>query len=260
MVTKTRSWRIGALARMAGVTVRTLHHYDALGLLVPSDRTEAGYRLYGEADLLRLQQILLYRETGLPLEEIRRILDDPAFDVVRALEMHLRATREGIDRLRRVAETIERTLMNLREEDAMLSEEELYKGLAPAEAARWRREARERYGEDVVEASEQRVRGMSREAWEQVGAEGDTVNRGLAALMDRRPDDPDVQALVARHYAWIEHFWQPTAEAYRALGQGYVDDPEFRAYYEAYGPGLAAFLAEAIDCYATNVLQGNEEA
>jgi hypothetical protein len=138
----------------------------------------------------------------------------------------------------------------------MLSDQEMYKGLLPAEAERLRREARERYGEDVVEASEQRVRGMSREAWEQVGTEGEAVNRGLAALMDRRSGDPEVQALVARHYAWIEHFWHPTAEAYRALGQGYAQDREFCAFYETYRPGLAQFLAEAMDYFATHVLEG----
>ncbi|MHB1318762.1 MAG: MerR family transcriptional regulator [Anaerolineae bacterium] len=255
-----RTWKAGAVSRVAGITVRTLHHYDALGLLSPTRRSEAGYRLYVESDLLRLQQILLYRQLGLPLDDIRRILDDPEFDLVTALERHLRATREGIARLGQVAETIERTLDSLRKEDEMLSVEEMYKGLAPAEVERLRREARERYGERIVEDSEQRVRGMSREAWEQVGAEGEAVNRGLAALMDRAPSDPQVQALVARHYAWIEHFWHPTAETYRALGQGYAQDPAFRAYYEAYRPGLAQFLAEAMAVFADNVLEAREEA
>ncbi len=132
--------------------------------------------------------------------------------------------------------------------------------LNASKTARLRHDAHGCYCEEVVEVSTRWVRGMSREAWEQVGAEGEAVNRGLATLMDRRPDDPDVQALVARHYAWITHFWQPTAEAYRALGQGYVTDPEFRAYYEAYRPGLAAFLAEAMDCYATNVLEAGDDA
>ena len=118
----------------------------------------------------------------------------------------------------------------------------------------WRREAREKYGADVVEASEQRARQMSKEAWNALKAEGDAVTRGLAALMERDPGDPEVQALIARHYAWVDHFWHPTAEAYRGLGQLYVENDEFRAQYDAYRPGLADFMQAAMNYYADHTL------
>ncbi len=253
-----RMYRAGELARLAGLTVRALHHYDAIGLLAPSGRSEAGYRLYGEGDLLRLQQILLYRGMGLPLEEIRRVLDDPEFDVIRALEMHLGVARAEIERLEQVAATIERTLERMSTEDEMLSNEDLYKGIAPAEAERRRREARERYGEEEVARSEERLRQLTRKEWNDVGDAGESINRGLAERMDLPVDAPEIQELVARHYAWTCHFWQPDSVSYRALGAGYAQDPEFRAFYERYRPGLGEYLARAIDYYATNVLEPRE--
>ena len=106
------------------------------------------------------------------------------------------------------------------------------------------------YGADVVEQSEQRARRMSKAEWNALKDEGDAVTHGLAALMERDPGDPEVQALVARHYAWLEHFWHADADAYRGLGQLYVENDEFCAFYERYRPGLADFMRAAMNYYA----------
>src|SRR5512136_2331510 len=106
-MSKRRTYTVQQLARLAGVSVRTLHHYDHIGLLAPSARTAAGYRLYGAADLLRLQQILFFKELDLPLDEIQDILDDPDFDQIEALESHKRLLRERADRLARLLMTID---------------------------------------------------------------------------------------------------------------------------------------------------------
>ncbi len=250
-----KGYSVSQLAKMAGVSVRTLHHYDQIGLLKPSTRTAAGYRLYGEADLLRLQQILFFKELDLPLSEVADILDDPDFDQVKALEHHRQLLKQQMARLARLLKTIDKTIDRLAEGTMTMTDEELYEGFSKEQAERYRREAREMYDPALVEESERRLRRMSKEQWQAVKAEGDAVTRGLAAVMDRQPDDDEVQELVARHHAWIENFYPCSAEVYRGLGQGYAQHPDFRAFYDKYRPGLADFMAIAMGRYADNVLE-----
>lgn len=249
-----KAYTVSQLAKMAGVSVRTLHHYDQIGLLEPPARTEAGYRLYGEPELLRLQQILFFKELDMPLDEVRQILDDPGFDQVTALEQHRRLLRQRMERLARLLKTIDRTIDRLVEDDMTLTDEELYAGFTKEQIERYNREAREMYDPALVEESHRRVRSMSRAQWQAVGEEGEAVTTGLAALADREPGDAEVQVLIGRHHAWIENFYPCSAEMYRGLGQGYVDYPEFRAFYEKYRPGLAEFMAAAMKVYADQVL------
>jgi DNA-binding transcriptional MerR regulator len=253
-----KAYTVSKLARMAGVTVRTLHHYDQIGLLKPSARTETGYRLYGEGELLRLQQILFFKELDMPLDEVRQILDDPGFDQVAALERHRQLLHQRMARLARLLTTIDRTIDRLTEDNMTLTDEELYEGFTTEQIERYKREAREMYGTALVEESEQRVKKMSKEEWQAIGAEGEAVTTALAALADRDPGDKEVQKLIARHHAWIENFYPCSAEVYRGLGQGYVEHPEFRAFYEKYRPGLADFMSAAMNCYADQVLDQRE--
>jgi DNA-binding transcriptional MerR regulator len=245
---------------MAGVTVRTLHYYDQIGLLPPAGRTEpesgrsAGYRLYGEAELLRLQQILFFRELDVPLAEVRQILDDPDFDEVAALEHHRGMLHGRMERLGRLLKTIDRTIDRLTEDDVTLTDEELYEGFSTEQIERYKREAREMYDPELVEESERRVKGMSREKWKAVQAEGQAVTTRIAALMDHDPSDAEVQEMVARHHAWIENFYACSAEIYRGLAQMYVEHPEFRAFYEKVQPGLAEYLSAAMLIYACEEL------
>jgi DNA-binding transcriptional MerR regulator len=255
MESHARTYTVRQVARLAGVTVRTLHHYDHIGLLTPSDRTAAGYRLYTGEDLLRLQQILFFRELDFPLEQVGEILADPAFDPVRALRSHRLMLQERIARLERLLTTVDGTIARLTEDTMGLTDEELYAGFSKEQAERYRREAREQYGAAVVEESERRARSMSKEQWQALGVEGDAVTRGLADLMERAPGDPDVQALIARHYAWVAHFWTPNAESYAGLGQLYVEHPEFRAHYEKYRAGLADFMQAAMMYYSEHSLK-----
>ena len=255
-----KTYTVSQLAKMAGVTIRTLHHYDQIGLLTPAGRTEpgsgrsVGYRLYGEAELLRLQQILFFKELDMPLDQIREILDDPGFDTAAALEHHRGMLQGRMERLARLLNTIDRTLNRLTEDDMTLTDEELYEGFSTEQIERYKREAREIYDPALVEESERRVKGMSREQWKVVQAEGGEVTTAIADLMDREPGDAEVQALVARHHAWIENFYPCPAEIYRGLAQLYVEHPEFRAFYEKVRPGLAEFLSAAMKVYADEVL------
>ncbi len=244
------------VADMAGITVRTLHHYDALGLLTPSARSAAGYRLYGESDLLRLQQVLFFRELGFPLEQVRAILEDPHFDQVRALEGHRQMLALERDRLARLIATVDKTLARLQEENMGMTDEELYAGFSQEQIERYKREAREKYGEQIVEESERRVKQMPKSHWEAINAEGDDATQKIAALAKagRKPEDPEVQAQVARHFQWITNFWQPNAESYAGLGRLYAENDEFRAHYEKYMPGMADFMAAAMQHYSETSL------
>lgn len=251
---RSKSYTIGELAKLAGVTVRTLHHYDQMGLLTPSGRTEAGYRLYGRADLLRLQQILFFRELGMRLAEIRAILQSPDFDPVAALRQHRRMLEKRMEQIARLLATVDKTLQSVAEENVELTDEELYEGFTPEQRERYAREVRERYDPALVAESQRRIRAMSREQWNALKQEGHEVTVALAALADRAPDDPDVQALIARHHAWIERFYPCSAEVYRGLAQGYAEHPDFRAFYDRYRPGLADFLHAAMTHFADSVL------
>jgi DNA-binding transcriptional MerR regulator len=185
---KARGYTVSRLARLAGVSVRTLHHYDRIGLLRPTDRSAAGYRLYGEADLYRLQQVLFYRELDIPLERIRTILDEPGFDPLAALASHRAELEQSRARLGRLIETIDQTTARLRGEDTMLKDEELYEGFPEEKAEAWQAEAKARWG-STYEESNRRVRSWSKldgELTRDEGADERYERRKAEALAQRR--------------------------------------------------------------------------
>ena len=254
MKQRPAGYTVQQLATLAGVSVRTLHHYDQVGLLRPSSRTAAGYRLYGQEDLLRLQQILFFKVLDFPLQDIQRILDRPGFDQVEALESHRRMLQERVERLAVLMRTIDKTIQSLKEDAMTLTDAELYEGFTQEQIDDIKREVQERYDPALVAESNRRVSKMSKAQWKAVGAEGDAVTRRMAELMGRDPGDPEVQATVARHHAWIENFYPCSAEVYRGLGQLYTGDDRFRAHYEAYAPNLADFMQAAMNYYADHTL------
>ena len=255
-----KAYTVNQLAKMAGVSVRTLHHYDHIGLLKPSSRTAAGYRLYERQELLRLQQILFFKELDVPLDDIRRILDDPGFDQVHALQQHRMQLERRVTRLTRLLDTLDKTLSSLTEDDMTLTDEDLYAGFTPEQRERYDREVAEMYDPELVKISQQRLRKLTKQQWQAVKDEGDAVTRAIADLADAAPESPEVQALIARHHAWIENFYPANAEIYRGLGQGYAENLEFRAFYEKYRPGLADFMCAAMTVYADTVLAGKTDA
>ncbi|MGV3559022.1 MerR family transcriptional regulator [Larkinella arboricola] len=247
-----RTYSVKKLASLAGVSVRTLHHYDRLGLLKPSVRTEARYRLYGEKELIRLQQILFYKELDFPLLEIRRVLEDPSFDLVTALQSHKTALRERRDRLTTLLGTIDKTISKLKGEQTMLTDEELYAGFPKEQAEAYRQEAVAKYGEKVVEESENKLRHLTKAEFEQLKAEGEAIYRTLGGLMQKDPADPVVQQQIARHFALIKAMWGPsvgngdTMGAYRGLAQLYVDDQRYTSQNGQPNPDYAQFLSKAM--------------
>jgi len=135
-----------------------------------------------------------------------------------------------------------------------LTDEELYEGFTKEQRERYEREASEMYDPEVVKATNRRIRKMTKQQWQVVKDEGDAVTRALAELVEASPDSPEVQALIARHHAWIENFYPANAELYKGLGRGYAEHPEFRAFYDKYRPDLADFMRAAMTVYADTVL------
>ena len=237
---------------MAGVSVRALHHYDAIGLLRPGSRSASGYRLYGEEELLRLQQVLFYRELDMSLEEIGRLLDKPDFDLMAALEGHRRLLAERAERMARLMDTVDRTIGRLKGE-SMLSDEELYAGFAKDEIETIKEESARRWGDTAAYAeSRKRVGKMSKEEWVRVMAEGETIDADAATAMaeGKAPSSDAVRAIMARKFEHLKNFYEPSMEIFAGLGRMYSADERFRVRYEAIAPGLADYLRRAMEGYA----------
>ncbi|HET7838301.1 MAG TPA: MerR family transcriptional regulator [Rectinemataceae bacterium] len=245
-------YTVKRLATMAGVSVRTLHHYDAIGLLSPGGRSPAGYRLYGEAELMRLQQILFFRELEIPLEEIKAVLDRPDFDALTALEGHRRLLAERAGRIARLIDTVDRTIGRIKGE-TMLTDEELYEGFAPERVQEIKAEAEARWGGTQAWAeSRKRMSAMTKESWAAVKAEGAAIDEAILAAMKAglAPGSAEVQALMGRKFAHLRNFYEPTREMFAGLGRLYCEEGGFRSHYDAMGPGLCEYLREAMEVFA----------
>ncbi|RIV27474.1 MerR family transcriptional regulator [Fibrisoma montanum] len=256
-----KHYSVRKLAKLAGVSVRTLHHYDRLGLLRPSVRTEARYRLYGEDELIRLQQILFYKELDFPLTEIKSILDAPDFNLLTALQSHRQALEVRRDRLSVLLDTIDKTMVKLKGKEGMLTDEELYAGFPRERAEAYRQEAVAKYGARVVEESESKLRQMGKLNFDALKADASDIAQSLVRLRDADPTSPAVQAQIARHYVNIRMFWGDSVgggnvtEAYKGLAQLYVDDLRYTASYLGHeDPAFAAFLNRAMVYFADTQL------
>ncbi|MGW1109015.1 MerR family transcriptional regulator [Streptomyces sp. NPDC002540] len=247
------AWSIADVARMSGVTSRTLRHYDEIGLLPPAWIGSNGHRYYEEADLLRLQQILLMRELDLGLREIQAVLDSQV-DQLAALREHHRRLLAERDRLETLARTVGRTIAELEEgkdnsDMAKINRpENLFEGLEPS---RHEAEARERWPEQW-EQSQRAIAGMTAQGMEQWQREVTAQMIRMAEFMvaGTLVADPAVQAEVETHYQDVCRFWTPCAAAYKGLGQTYVDDPQFRTNFDRIADGLAIYQRDAMAAYA----------
>jgi DNA-binding transcriptional MerR regulator len=242
------SLTVSQVARLAGVSVRTLHHYDEIGLLVPSGRSEAGYRLYEEPDLQRLQQVLFFKELGFPLEEIARIVRDPAFDLRAALQMQRRLLTERASRVQALIRAVDAALDSLEKGTAM-TKEEMFEVFGDFDPAQYEDEVRERWGNtEAYKESARRTKHYTKKDWEQIKDESGQIILELAAQMEagRAPTDPAVMALAERHRAHIDRWFYPCShEMHRGLGELYVNDPRFTATFEKVRAGLAEFTRDA---------------
>lgn len=255
-----KNYGVKAIAKLSGVSVRTLHYYDKIGLLKPLSRTNVGYRFYGESELLRLQQILFYKELGFSLKEIKKVLDDPDFDLVLALDKHklaLNAQRKRIDTL---LTTIDTTIHHLKKETIMKKPQDLYKGLSKEMGTTVRKEAMDKWGKTTVEQSEEDLLKLGKAGFESLKIEQTTVTNALFAARNENPESKKVQQLIRQHYQIIRQFWGTSVErskqpkVYAGLGQLYIDDERFMARDGEAQPEFARFMQQAMSYFVATEL------
>jgi DNA-binding transcriptional MerR regulator len=255
-----RVYTVSEVAKASGVSVRALHHYDGIGLLKPGHVGENGYRYYGRDELLRLQQILFHRELGLPLEEIRQVLDDPGFDRVAALRAHRVRLMAEARRYRELVKTLDATLAEL-EGETDVEDKAMFRGFDPVKQSQHEAWLVERYGDQMqaqIDEANAQFKGWSQADFDRVQAEFSALEDELAqAMAQGLPADSEAaRAITRRLHAWIGRSWnrQATAEAFRGLADLYEDAPDFRARYEARAVGLTEYLAAAMRAFAESEL------
>jgi len=257
-VSTPRTYHVGDVSRIAKVSIRTLRYYDEIELLVPRARTEGGYRIYTDDDLLRLQQILLGRELGLSLEEIRRSLDDPSFDRREALLAQRRQLEQRAADTTAMIAAVDAALAIAsanREGGCM---ESLFEGFDPA---KYEAEARERWGStDAYKESSRRTQQYTKDDWKRHTAEQNAVYTEAATLMraGTSPTDDAAIAVAERHRLLIDRWFYPCSVAmHRGLATMYENDPRFSASIDSHAAGLTRFLANAIRANADRQSQSS---
>ncbi len=242
------TYTVKQLSNLAGVSVRTLHYYDEIGLLKPASVGRNSYRYYDDDALFRLQQILFFRELDLDLMQIKAILDDKQFDRVSALQTHRHQLAEKIDRLQALIQTVDNTILHLVGEVTM-SKKRIFQGFDKEQEQRYADEAAKQWGADNVKASYQLWNSYSPEKQEQIKQEGGAIYSNLAANMSKGPTSPEIQAMLGHWHQHLRYFYEPSLEVLRGLGNAYNDHPDFNATFTAIHPDLPPFLQAAINHY-----------
>lgn len=237
------------MARLAGVSVRTLHHYEELGLLHPSRHAESGYRLYTDEDLERLQQILFYRELGLGLDQIGEVMNAPDFNRREALLKQRRLLAQQIVRLEATLQLVDKTLASLNGGFRMTKEEmfEVFGGFDPSQ---YETEVQERWGDtDAYKESTRRAQQYTKADWQRFAQESEEIGSAIAQLMDDGVPPTDERAMdaVERYRLQIDQWFYPCSRQFHAqLGKMYIADERFRKTYEDIRTGMAQYVHDAI--------------
>lgn len=247
-------YTVKKLAKISGVSVRTLHWYDKIGLLKPADYLANGYRYYEEEQLLVLQQILFFRELGFKLNDIQKMLASNDFDKVKALYAHQSTLEETVNRTNTLIHTIKKTILHLRGEKTMI-DKELYAGFDIAKQKEYEAYLVKYHGtvaEDLIHESKKRTMKWGVKEWDEVKNEGNEIYKALADCIDKElsPRSDEVQALIRQHYQMTERFYNVSKDVYMGLAQLYCEHPGFRKFFDAHHPRLVEFIAEAMRVYA----------
>lgn len=251
-------YTVHQLAQLAGVSVRTLHHYDEIGLLKPAFVGESGYRYYQQKQLLLLQQILFFKELGFELKRIKEIVGRSDFAIARALQTHKLVLEQKLERIKTLLKTIEVTISHV-EGNAMMRDTEMFCGFSREKQAEYEMYLVDTLGktaEAKIAESHANVKDWGKQDWNTVKNEFHVLNQALTkALQDGLTVDAhQVQDLIRRYFAVIQKFYQPTKEIFRGLGQLYMQHPDFRKVYDSYHPRLAEYLAEGMKVFADKEL------
>ncbi|QHW32518.1 MerR family transcriptional regulator [Paenibacillus rhizovicinus] len=247
-------YTVQKLGRLAGISTRTLRFYDEIGILKPARTNSSGYRIYGQAEVDKLQQILFYRELGVNLDQIKAIVTDPSFDGAAALRQHRDRLLDKRKQLDALIGNVERTIASA-EGRTDMSDQEKFEGfkqrMIDENEQKYGKEAREKYGDDAVNKSNAKLKGMSQERHERLNRLTQEVKDTLAdAFRTGDPASELAQKAADLHRQWLTFHWDGySKEAHANLAQMYVDDERFTAYYDEKQPGTAVFLRDAVHIY-----------
>ena len=241
--------RISEVAKLTGITVRTLHYYDEVGLLKPSEITEAGYRLYSREDLEILQQILFFRELDFPLSQIKEIMNNPNYDKEEELKKQKELLIQQRQRIEGLIKLIEKRI----EGDNNMSFKEFDMNEIEENKKKYAKEVKERWGTSkAYEESEKKTSSYNKEKWGDINQETSEIFKGFAELRNSDPGSEEVQELVRRWQKYItDNFYTCTNEILSGLGLMYVEDERFKENLDKNGEGTAKLMAEAIKIYCS---------
>lgn len=239
------------LSKLAGITPRTLHHYDDIGLLKPSRVGDNGYRYYGEDAVLRLQQILFYRELDIPLDDIKKIMGRRDYDVMGALQSHKEALSKQAARINRLIQTVDNTINHLKGSKTM-SDDKFFEGFSEEEQEKYALEAEQMYDPETVRESNRKWKAYSAAKKEAILEEGNAIYSDMIAVMPKGAASPEAQAVVERWRKHMDYFWTPNLEQLQTLANGYVEDARFKANFDKMHPQLAEFMHAAVKVYVEN--------
>lgn len=251
-------YKVKEVAEMVGVSVRTLHHYDQIGLLKPEFVSPTGYRLYTDHDLEKLQQVLFFKELGFSLQETGEIINNPNFDRQNALKTHKELLMKKRARLDEIIKLVEKTITSIGGGDTM-SKKEMFQAFDMTEIEKhqekYAEEAKQKYGKsEAYKESQKKTAKYSKEDWATLMTRGNEIFQKVASHMDQSPAAPEVQEAIAE---WRQHitdsFYNCTPEIFRGLGDLYVADERFTANIDKIKPGLSQFLKEAMHIYCDNL-------
>jgi len=250
------AYTVNKLAKLSGVSARTLHFYDEIGLLKPAYYGENNYRYYEEEQLLMLQQILFYRELGMPLSEIQRIISSDDFNKIEALQSHKKILEQGLDRSQQMIKTINKTISHLRGKEKM-KDEEFYYGFDSEKQKEHEKYLVEKgiLAQDFLDECNEKVKNWSDKEKNAFIQDIKKIMDALIVAINNKssPSADEVQSLMRRHYTWLERTWTPTKEKYIGLAQLY-QTPEFRVFYDSRHPELLDFMLKAMKIFAEREL------
>jgi DNA-binding transcriptional MerR regulator len=247
-------YSINKLAKLAGVSTRTLRYYDEIKLLSPERISSNGYRVYGQKEVDLLQQILFYRELGVPLDEIKNIIWSKDYDGIAALQGHLSALKAKKQQIELLISNVEKTIAASKGEITM-SDKEKFEGfkqkMLEENEKQYGKEIRKKFGDAIVDASNAKMMGLTAEQYEIVQELSRKISDSLKTAFEQGdPSSELAQKVCALHKEWLGYFWNHySKEAHLGLAQTYMDDPRFRKYYDAIAVGCAEFLRDAIKIY-----------
>lgn len=247
--------KVKEVAELVGVSIRTLHHYDQIGLLTPKEITDSGYRLYSEENLETLQQILFFKELGFTLKEIKKIINSPSFNRQEALILQRNMLIEKRKKVDKMIETIDKTIKHLAGE-IQITNEERFEGFN-VEFNQFEEEARLRWGNHSIDEINEKLKKISKDEQNDLSDRWDTIFNKLACLRHQSPESQKVQATIKEWYDFLnKNFSKYSLDAFYGLGQLYINDERFTKNIDQYGKGLAKFMSEAMEVFTSNQIRG----